>query len=269
MSAIEIFQSEDWSIRVIDVDGEPVFVARDVCAAVGIAKPRDAVAQLDSDERVSIAVDTPGGRQQMAAVTEPGLYSLLSISRSPQARPFRRWVNHEVLPEIRRTGSYGAAPAVAEVSRRDLALMVVEAEDAREAAELRASAAEQAAAELEPAASAWSTMADATGDWSVREAAQILGRDPGIDIGAGRLWGYLREIRWIGRHGQLPLQTARDAGRLTTRVQTYWDKAERVEKSRPQTRITHKGLTELHARLGGTSPLNQAQQLALTTGGAS
>jgi len=98
------------AVRVGIVDGEPVWLAKDICGIVGISKYRDALAQLDPDERVSIAVDTPGGVQQMAGVTEAGVWSLMMISRSPMVKPFKRWLTHEVLPTIRKTGGAYIAP---------------------------------------------------------------------------------------------------------------------------------------------------------------
>jgi prophage antirepressor-like protein len=91
-------------IRSFTADGEHWFVNNDVCAALGIKKPRDAFAQLDADEKESMAVDTPGGRQKMAVVTEAGLYALMLISRSEKVKPFRRWITHEVIPALRRDG---------------------------------------------------------------------------------------------------------------------------------------------------------------------
>ena len=110
-TALAPFDFAGATLRGGEYDGEPVLVAKDVCDALGIAKYRDALAQLDDDERVSIAVDTPGGRQQMTAVTEGGIWSLAFISRSPKVKAFRRWVTHTVLPAIRKTGSYSVAPA--------------------------------------------------------------------------------------------------------------------------------------------------------------
>jgi anti-repressor protein len=78
---------------LIPPTGEPAWVGKDVCAVLGISKYRDAQAQLDTDERVSIAVDTPGGPQRMVGVLEAGLYALMIISRSPQAQSFRRWLD--------------------------------------------------------------------------------------------------------------------------------------------------------------------------------
>jgi anti-repressor protein len=110
VNAIQLYTFPDTGqpVRTVALDGEPWWVAKDVCDAVGITKYRDAVAQLDDDERVSTAVDTPGGPQVMTVVSEPGIYALMLISRSPLVKPFRRWLAHEVLPSIRRTGSYSA-----------------------------------------------------------------------------------------------------------------------------------------------------------------
>lgn len=104
------FQGAD--VRHVIVADEPVWIGKDVCDAVGISKYRDALAQLDADERVSVAVDTLGGAQQMTAVTEAGIWSLMMLSRSPLVKPFKRWLTHEVLPAIRRTGGYSSAPAL-------------------------------------------------------------------------------------------------------------------------------------------------------------
>jgi prophage antirepressor-like protein len=110
-----IFPPTGQQVRSLMVDGEPWFVANDACTAVGITKPRDAVAQLDDDERASTVVDTPGGPQVMTVVSEAGVYALMMISRSPVVKPFRRWLAHEVLPSIRRTGGYSVAGGDASV----------------------------------------------------------------------------------------------------------------------------------------------------------
>lgn len=101
-------------VRTVQVDGEPWFVAADVCAVLGISKHRDAVAQLDDSERASATVDTLGGRQAMSIVNEPGVYALMFISRKPEARAFMRWVTTEVLPSIRKSGGYISPNATAE-----------------------------------------------------------------------------------------------------------------------------------------------------------
>jgi prophage antirepressor-like protein len=93
-------------VRTTVLNGEPWFLAKDVCTVLEISKYRDAVSRLDEDERGSVLVDTPGGPQEMAAISEPGLYSLIMVSRKPEAKMFKRWITHEVLPQIRQTGGY-------------------------------------------------------------------------------------------------------------------------------------------------------------------
>jgi prophage antirepressor-like protein len=127
-ATLALFDFTGQKIRGGEVDGQPVLVGKDVCDALGIVKYRDALAQLDEDERVSITVDTPGGPQTMTAVTEGGIWSLAFISRSPQVKTFRRWVTHTVLPEIRKTGSFGVT-SPAQITRADLARMVLAAEE--------------------------------------------------------------------------------------------------------------------------------------------
>lgn len=94
---------------VQDGDGEPMFVAADVLAA--LALDRKALERLDDDEKGVNSIHTPGGEQEVTVVNESGLYSLILGSRKPQAKAFKRWVTHEVLPTIRRTGSYSTQQA--------------------------------------------------------------------------------------------------------------------------------------------------------------
>lgn len=105
------FSQEKAPIRVQLINGEPRFVAKDICEVLGIEKYRDAVSRLDEDERESVLVDTLGGMQRMSAVSESGLYSLIFQSRKPEARKFRKWVTGEVLPSIRKKGYYGTKKA--------------------------------------------------------------------------------------------------------------------------------------------------------------
>ena len=105
------FAFEDNLVRVIGQNGEPWFIAKDVCRVLELKNVSDAVAKLDADERGSIAnpdVTPAGGNPKITIVSEPGLYALIQRSRKPAAKRFDRWVRHEVLPSIRKTGSYSA-----------------------------------------------------------------------------------------------------------------------------------------------------------------
>lgn len=102
-------------ITTVMIKGEPWFVAKNVCDALGIIKYRDAVARLDEDEKGgTVVVDTLGGKQAMTAVNESGLYNLIFQSRKPEARLFRKWVTAEVLPSIRKNGYYVSGNAAAD-----------------------------------------------------------------------------------------------------------------------------------------------------------
>lgn len=107
MNELMIFDNSQFgTIRAIEKDGEPWFVAADVCRALEIENSRQALTRLDDDEKGVISTDTPGGRQEMNAINEPGLYILVLGSRKPEAKAFKRWITHEVIPSIRKTGSY-------------------------------------------------------------------------------------------------------------------------------------------------------------------
>ena len=93
-------------VRTILMDGDPWFVASDVCAALDIRNNRDAIARLEDDEKGVGLTDTLGGKQKVTVVNEPGLYSLIMSSRKPEARAFKHWITHEVIPSIRQHGVY-------------------------------------------------------------------------------------------------------------------------------------------------------------------
>lgn len=107
MEGIKIFERQEFGqVRVVEVNGEPWFVARDVCDCLELDLASGARG-LDDDEKGLHTMQTPGGQQEMSIVSEAGLYSLILRSRKPEAKAFKRWITHEVLPAIRKTGGYG------------------------------------------------------------------------------------------------------------------------------------------------------------------
>lgn len=106
-----VFNFVSNTLRVVMRDGNPWFVAADVCAALGISRTDDGVSRLDDDEKGAGSIRTPGGDQQMTVINESGLYSLILGSRKPEAKKFKKWVASEVLPAIRKTGRYIAPTA--------------------------------------------------------------------------------------------------------------------------------------------------------------
>lgn len=114
MSQIIPFEFESHALRVnLDAAGQPWFVAADVCAALELPETHKAIARLDDDEKGRNSIPTPGGQQEMSVVNESGLYNLVLGSRKPEAKRFKRWITHEVLPSIRKTGSYTSTTSVA------------------------------------------------------------------------------------------------------------------------------------------------------------
>ena len=103
------FNFSTQALRCIMRDGEPWFVAADVCAAIGISRTDDGMSRLDDDEKDAGSIRTPGGEQEMTIINESGLYSLILGSRKPEAKKFKKWVTSEVLPAIRKTGRYVAS----------------------------------------------------------------------------------------------------------------------------------------------------------------
>lgn len=106
MTSLIPFSFEQHAVRTVERDGQVWFIAADVCAVLSIKNPRDSVRHLDDDEKGVVSTDTLGGQQQMTIVNESGLYALVLRSRKPEARRFAKWVTAEVLPAIRKTGSY-------------------------------------------------------------------------------------------------------------------------------------------------------------------
>ncbi|WP_339171517.1 BRO family protein [Anoxybacillus sp. FSL W8-1294] len=104
----QVFTYGETQIRTVVQSGEVLFVGKDVCDVLEIKNSRDALGRLDEDEKGVVLIDTPGGKQQMLCINEAGLYSLILTSRKPEAKQFKRWVTHEVLPTIRKTGGYVA-----------------------------------------------------------------------------------------------------------------------------------------------------------------
>ena len=111
---VKVFENKEFGkVRVVTIDKEPWFVSADVCRALEIGNPRQAMTRLDDDEKNTVILNdgTPGNPEK-TVVNEPGLYSLVLSSRKPSAKKFKRWVTHEVLPSIRKHGMYATKETV-------------------------------------------------------------------------------------------------------------------------------------------------------------
>ena len=204
----QVFNNAEFGqLRVIKAnDGEPWFVAKNVCDALGLSNHRSSIALLDDDERGVHTVDTTSGEQDMSIITEAGLYSLILRSRKPGAKAFKRWVTHEVLPSIRKEGGYIAASAndsEADIMAR--ALLIAQKTIERN---------QKRIAELEPKALFADAVAASDGTCLVGELAKMM-RQNGVNVGQNRLFKMLRESGYLGKSGSnynVPTQRAMDAG---------------------------------------------------------
>lgn len=191
-------------VRVItDEHGDTWFVATDVARILGYRMASDMTRRLDEDEKGTRSVRTPGGEQPTTVITEAGLYAAILGSQVEGARRFKRWVTHELLPEIRRTGGYGMPKDYPS------ALRALAAE-----AESRAALAAKVEADA-PKVLFADAVAETKSDVLVSHLAVIL-RGNGVDVGSVRLFAWLRRDGYLcsrqGRDWNRPTQRAMDLG---------------------------------------------------------
>lgn len=218
----QVFSNEEFgTIRALrDEDGEPWFVAKDVCDALGIAV-RDTSKTLDDDERGVDTIHTPGGDQQMVIVSEAGLYSLILKSRKPEAKAFKRWVTHEVIPSIRKHGAYATPQTIESIisdPRNGIKLLQALADE-----QDRNKALQAENAEMKPKAFFADSVSRSKTSVLVGVLAKIL-RQNGYETGQNRLFktlcddGYL--IGTKGRNYHMPTQKAMDLGLFEVKEST-------------------------------------------------
>lgn len=210
---IQIFKNEQFGqIRVVERDGEPWFVAVDICGALDIANSRDALTRIDEDEKGVALTDTLGGAQEVAVVNEPGLYSLVLGSRKSEARAFKRWITHDVIPAIRKTGMY-ATPATVEAMLANPDTMIQVLQAFKDEREQRLALETKVVADAPKVAFA-DAVETSTDSCLVGQLAKII-RQNGYEIGANRLFEYLRKDGYLCRAGSnrnMPTQRSMEAG---------------------------------------------------------
>ncbi len=195
---IQLFSNDEFgSLRaLLDENDEPLFVASDVAKALGYRMASDMTRRLDEDEKGTRSVRTPGGEQEVSVVTEPGLYNAILGSKVPGAKQFKRWVTHEVLPELRR---YGAVVLAADDEDDDvlMARALFAADRKMKRQDARIAELEGENAQLRNKARAFDTWVDEVdGLVSVTKAAKLL-RALDKSVTARGLRGWLREKGYV------------------------------------------------------------------------
>lgn len=237
MTDLQIFNNDRFGqIRIVPVDGELMFVAKDVCDCLEITKHRDAISRLDSDERGSVKLDTPGGKQDIAAINEYGLYNLVLSSRKPEAKEFKRWITHDVIPAIRKTGSYSIAiPKTLPEALRAYANEV----ESHNATKAIVAQQEQQIAEFKPvkdyvdkilSSKSCLTITQIAADYgmSAQELNKIL-HEAGLQRKVGDQWILYKQHMSKGFTKSETFTFCRSDGRLDSKITTKWTQKGRLE----------------------------------------
>lgn len=218
MNDVTIFRKDEFgAVRTVTLEGEPWFVAADVCRALGI--DNTATRRLDEDEKAALRLTqtSSNGTEQgrdVTIVNEPGLYSLVLASRKPEAKAFKRWITHDVIPSIRKTGGYIAGQETMDDDQLLAnALMVAQRKIAERNKQLEAANAKiQADA---PKVLFAETVQKAEGDILVRQLAKLMVQR-GYDTGEKRLYDLLRRdgfvIKANAKDQNAPTQRSVDMG---------------------------------------------------------
>lgn len=222
MNDVTIFRKDEFgAVRAVTLEGEPWFVAADVCRALGLGNSSDVIKRLDEDERTLVSIEGASNGLPVNAVNEPGLYALILGSRKPEAKAFKRWITHEVIPEIRKTGGYIAGQEMMDDDQLLAnALMVAQRKIAERNKQLEAANAKiQADA---PKVLFAETVEKAETCISIGTLAKILNQ-AGLDIGERRLFERLRNDKWLnskGRNWNVPSQKSMDMGLMRVHEST-------------------------------------------------
>ncbi len=202
------FESEEFGeIRVVGEEGQPWFIVKDVCRALDLSNVTMAVKALDDDEKGVKYCLTPSGKQEMLAVNEPGLYTLVLKSRKPEAKAFKRWITHEVIPSIRKRGGYMAA-GEDETPEQVMARALLIAKDALEAKDKQIT-------ELKPKALFADAVATSKQSILIGELAKVLKGNGVEGMGQNRLFAWMRDHGYLmkrGGHKNMPTQKAMELG---------------------------------------------------------
>ncbi|NLG57622.1 MAG: phage antirepressor Ant [Clostridiales bacterium] len=218
MSEITVFRHQDFGqIRTVLQGGAPWFVAADVCRALGLEQVSRAMDRLDPDERGLLKVthpQSPGKTLEVNGVSEPGLYHLALCSSKPEAKAFKRWITHEVLPAIRQQGFYGTEAAVERMLGDPAAAIQMLQAYQLERSQRRLLEAQ--AAQDAPKVLFADSVAASHQSILIGELAKLM-KQNGVEVGQNRLFEWLRRDGYLLKYGEsrnMPSQYSMENGWL-------------------------------------------------------
>lgn len=232
MNDVKIFENPEFGrVRTTVIDGEPWFVAVDVCHALDIGNPSDALNRLDDDERTLVSIEGASNGKPVNGVNEPGLYSLVLGSRKPEAKAFKRWITHEVIPAIRKTGGYHVPQSPAEQMAQELL-----------AAQKLLAEKDKRIEEMRPKEIFADAVTASKTSILVGGLAKLI-KQQGIDIGQKRLFAWMRENGFLIKSGtekNMPTQRAMDMKLFEVKEGSFVD-GNGVNRITRTTKVTGKG----------------------------
>ena len=170
MNELQVFTNEQFgSVRIKEIDGEPWFIAADVCKALDIANPTDALNRLDADERTLVSIEGASNGLPVNAVSESGLYRLVMGSRKETTNGFKRWIAHDVVPAIRKHGMYAKDELL------DNPDLLIEVATKLKEERAKRKILEQQNAALLPKGEYYDALVDRNGLTNLRDTAKLLG----------------------------------------------------------------------------------------------
>ncbi|EDP24819.1 phage antirepressor [Parvimonas micra] len=229
MNQLKVFGFKQNEVRTILKDGEPWFVAKDVCEILEITNPTMALQRLDDDERAKFNLGRQG---ETNIVNEPGLYTLILGSRKPEAKEFKRWITHEVIPAIRKTGSYSIMDSYAIDDPIERAKRWIEEEQERQKLKTENLVLTQQVNELQPKASYYDLILQNKSLLSITKIAKDYG------MSGMALNKKLHELGVQYKQGDIWLLYAKYQDKGYTQTTTHVIDA---DKARVSTKWTQKG----------------------------
>lgn len=213
----KVFDYQGSELRTVVLNNEPWFVAKDVCEILEIKNPSDSLKRLDSDERARINLGRQG---KTNIVNEYGLYNLILGSRKPEAKQFKRWITHEVIPAIRKHGAY-MTPETIEKVLTDPDTIIKLATNLKEEKQKRL-VAEQTLEKQKPKVLFANAVETSNSSVLVGELAKIM-KQNGVNIGQNRLFEWLRDNGYLIKSGEsknLPTQRSMEQGLFEIKKRT-------------------------------------------------
>jgi anti-repressor protein len=239
-----VFQYQANNLRTFSKNGEPWFVVKDVCDVLEIKNSRDAFSRLEVDEKDVTLIDTPGGQQVMNVVNEFGLYNLILSSRKPEAKQFKRWITHEVIPSIRKHGGY-IATNEDDTDEDILAKAVLVAQKTIEkknhiiaGLETKTAVLEQQIAEYEPKLNYLDTILNSKDTVTISQIAEDYGKSAssmnkllhqhGIQYKINGQWLLYSKHKGLGYTKSKPIDIKHTDGSYSVKLNTRWTQKGRL-----------------------------------------